>query len=253
MLHGWEGCADSNYMITVSQNLQNAGYDVLRLNFRDHGGTQALNQGLFHSCRIDEIVDGICTIQRTWPDKPLHLVGFSLGGNFALRVAARAPAAGLRLERVVAVCPVLRPHHTMQALEDGLWVYRRYFLNRWRRSLQAKAAAFPELYAFGDLRRFRTLTETTDFFVRNYTEFPDLDAYLNGYSIVGDALRELEVESILLATRDDPVIPFADIAELAPSKALRIQVLDNGGHCGLLESYRLHSWADTAVVSLLGP
>ncbi len=251
VLHGWEGCVDSNYMISVSQSLSRAGYDVLRLNFRDHGGTQALNEELFHSCRIAEVVDAVFTLQSLWPDKPLHVVGFSLGGNFALRLAARAYHAGIRLRRVVAVCPVLRPLHTMQALEEGFWVYRRYFLHRWRRSLQAKAAAFPDLYRFGDLRRFATLTETTDFFVRNYTEFPDLNAYLEGYSIVGDALQDLHVDSVLIATRDDPVIPFADIGELARSEALRIFALDSGGHCGMLDTYGLRSWADKAIVHML--
>jgi len=251
VLHGWEGCVDSNYMISVGHRLYSAGYDVVRLNFRDHGGTQELNEGLFHSCRINEVVDGIRALQSIWPHKPLHIVGFSLGGNFALRAAARAPQADLNVRRVVAICPVLRPHHTMRALEEGLWVYRRYFLRRWRRSLRAKAAVFPHLYEFGDLRRFVTLTQTTDFFVRNYTDFPDLDAYLDGYSITGDVLRDLEVEAVMVATRDDPVIPFADVANVAHSDALRIVALDKGGHCGLLESYRLHSWADSAVVDLL--
>ena len=108
------------------------------------------------------------------------LIGHSLGGNFALRVAARAPAAGIDIEKAIAICPVLKPQSTMQALETGLWIYREYFLRRWRRSLLAKAACFPELYDFGDLRRFPTLTATTEFFVKRYTSFPDLDAYLSG-------------------------------------------------------------------------
>jgi pimeloyl-ACP methyl ester carboxylesterase len=104
-----------------------------------------LNRELFHSCRIDEVVGALAEIASRYPAKPTFVVGHSLGGNFALRAAARAPAAGIRLTKVVAVCPVLRPWSTMRALEDGFWVYRRYFLRRWRRSLLAKAACFPEL------------------------------------------------------------------------------------------------------------
>lgn len=249
VLHGWEGCADSNYVLSAGAALFAAGFDVFRLNFRDHGGTYALNEGLFHSCRIDEVVEAVRVIARDYAHGELSLLGFSLGGNFALRAAARAPGV---LERVVAVCPVLSPKRTMHALETGLWIYRRYFLSRWRRSLEAKAAAFPERYDFGDLRRFRTLTETTDFFVRRYTEFASLDAYLDGYSLVGDALAGLAAPSTLITSADDPLIPCADLDGIARSPALEIELVERGGHCGFLESLSLASWIDREVVARLG-
>ena len=251
LLHGWEGSAEANYVLSVGGALYDAGCDVFRLNFRDHGATHGLNRELFHSCRIDEVVNAIKRITEAHPAARTFLIGHSLGGNFALRVAARAGAAELALSGTVAICPVLRPHSTMRALEDGLWVYRHYFLHRWRRSLLAKAASFPELYDFGDLRRFRTLTATTEFFVARYTNFPDLDAYLHGYDITGAALAGLQVPTRLIAAVDDPVIPVADLADLASSRALQISVMPRGGHCGFLESYNLRSWLDRAVLSEL--
>jgi predicted alpha/beta-fold hydrolase len=226
-----------------------AGYDVFRLNFRDHGDTFALNRELFHSCRIDEVVGAVAEITRRYPADRTFIVGHSLGGNFALRAAARAPAAGISLTKVVAVCPVLRPASTMRALEEGLWVYRHYFLSRWRRSLLAKAACFPELYDFGNLRRFRTLTATTEFFATRYASFPDLDAYLNGYAITGDALARLSVPARLIAAADDPVIPIEDLQDVAATAALSIDVVPRGGHCAFLEDYRLRSWLDRAVLA----
>ncbi len=172
-----------------------------------------------------------------------------MGGNFALRAAARAPAAGIALTKVVAVCPVLRPHSTMQALEEGLWVYRHYFLRRWRRSLLAKAACFPELYDFGDLRRFATLTATTEFFATRHAGFSDIDSYLNGYAITGDVLANLAVPTRLIAAADDPVIPSADLRDLAVTRALEIEVFPHGGHCAFLEDYGLRSWLDRAVLA----
>jgi predicted alpha/beta-fold hydrolase len=248
VLHGWEGCADSNYMLSAGARLFASGFDVLRLNFRDHGGTHHLNEELFHSCRIDEVVGAVAAVQGMHPSGPLFLAGFSLGGNFALRVAVRASMAGITLRRVIAICPVLRPHSTMRALEEGLWVYRRYFLRRWRRSLVAKACEFPERYNFGDLRRFTTLTDTTEHFVRNYTEFPDLDSYLEGYAITGSALQGLAVNSRMIMTRDDPVIPIKDLDDVAETPALSVAVLDYGGHCAMLESFGLRSWIDEELV-----
>ena len=251
LLHGWEGSAEANYVVSVGGLLHDAGFEVFRLNFRDHGDTFALNRELFHSCRIDEVVGAVAEIVSRHPAKEKFIVGHSLGGNFALRTAARAPAAGISLTKVVAVCPVLRPSSTMRALEEGFWVYRSYFLRRWRRSLLAKAACFPELYDFGDLHRFRTLTATTEFFATRYASFPDLDSYLNGYAITGDALARLTVPATIIAAADDPVIPIADLADLAVSPALSVQVFSRGGHCAFLEDYALRSWVDRAVLAEL--
>jgi predicted alpha/beta-fold hydrolase len=251
LLHGWEGSAEASYVVSVGGLLYDAGFAVFRLNFRDHGETFALNRELFHSCRIDEVVGAVAEITARHPAERTFVVGHSLGGNFALRAAARAPAAGIPLTKVVAVCPVLRPSSTMRALEEGLWVYRQYFLRRWRRSLAAKAAYFPDLYDFGDLRRFPTLTATTEFFATRYANFPDLDAYLSGYAITGNALANLTVPAKIIAAADDPVIPIGDLADLATSPALSIRVFPHGGHCAFLEDYALRSWVDSAVVAEL--
>jgi predicted alpha/beta-fold hydrolase len=249
LLHGWEGSAAASYVLSTGGRLYDAGFDVFRLNFRDHGETFALNTELFHSCRIDEVVGAVKRIGTAHPATRTFLVGHSLGGNFALRVAVRASAAAIDLTRVVAVCPVLRPHRTLRALEEGLWIYRHYFLRKWRRSLRAKAACFPELYDFGDLRRFATLTATTEFFATRYAGFPDLDSYLRGYAITGDALANLSVPTRLIAAADDPMIPIEDLADVAVTQALTIDVFPQGGHCGFLESYRLRSWLDRAVLA----
>jgi predicted alpha/beta-fold hydrolase len=124
LLHGWEGSAESIYVQSCAAHLYARGYDVFRLNLRDHGPTHHLNPELFHSCRIAEVVGAVRAVQALCPSQPLSLVGYSLGGNFALRVAVRAPAAGIRLRQVVAVCPVLDPAHTLERLEHGSWIYR---------------------------------------------------------------------------------------------------------------------------------
>jgi len=248
LLHGWEGSANSSYVLSAGTALFAAGFEIFRLNFRDHGETHGLNEELFHSCRIAEVVNAIKLVQSRHPAPRLALVGQSLGGNFAIRVAVRAPGEGLELDRVVAICPALEPWNTMEALERGLWIYRRYFLDRWRRSLLAKAALFPERYDFGSLTRFRTLTETTDFFVRRYTEFPDLESYLRGYALTGNVLAGLDVPTSLIAARDDPVIPARDLDNLTPSRALEVTATSNGGHCGFVESYSLRSWIDARIL-----
>ena len=78
LLHGWEGSAESSYMRLTAARLLHAGCAVFRLNFRDHGGSHHLNQGLFHSNRIDEVVDAAGVIAQQWPDLPLlHHAAFA--------------------------------------------------------------------------------------------------------------------------------------------------------------------------------
>ncbi|HSG63611.1 MAG TPA: alpha/beta fold hydrolase [Gammaproteobacteria bacterium] len=251
LLHGWEGGAQSRYIVRVAATLREAGYATFRLNLRDHGGTHALNEELFHSCRIGEVVDAVAAIQARWDPQRLALVGYSLGGNFALRVGARASAAAVRIARIVAVCPVLHPPRTMHALETGFWAYRWYYLARWRRSLLAKQAVFPQRYKLGDLRRFRTLTATTEFFVREYTEFESLDGYLNGYSILGSALADLRAPARVIATIDDPIIPSADLEALAANGCIGLTAMPWGGHCGFVMDYKLRSCIDAMIVEEL--
>src|SRR5512146_3223269 len=93
LLHGWEGSAQSSYILHTGSRLLAEGCDVFRLNFRDHGDTHHLNRELFHSCRIDEVVGAVREVSRRFGERPLLVGGYSLGGNFALRVALRAPAA----------------------------------------------------------------------------------------------------------------------------------------------------------------
>lgn len=248
LLHGWEGSAHSSYVLSAGSALLAAGFSVFRLNLRDHGDTKSLNEGLFHSCRIDEVVAAIRRIRETTGPRRLSIVGQSLGGNFALRVAARAEEAGLALDRVIAICPVLKPHSTMRALDEGFFAYRKYFLKRWRRSLIQKAAAFPHIYQFGDLNRFDNLTDTTQFFVERYTEFDSLDQYLSGYAITGDALSELSVSSRIILAHDDPVIPVSDLEHVSRSSSLEVTLVSRGGHCGFVDRPFGPTWIDRAIV-----
>lgn len=251
LLHGWEGSSESLYVLSVAQQLHERGFAVMRLNLRDHGGSHALNEGLFHSCRIAEVVGAIGRLQSLIPAARLSLAGFSLGGNFALRVGARAEAAGIRIARIVAVCPVIDPATTLAALESGPAMYRHYFLFKWRRSLRAKQAAWPAAYNFGELLGERSLTAMTERMVLKYTDFPDLASYLRGYAITGDALAGLRAPARIITSHDDPMILAHDLDRIARLPALELTVTTRGGHCGYMDALRGPSWIDRAIVQEL--
>ena len=251
LFHGWEGSTRSTYVLQNGARLLEEGWDVFRLNFRDHGGTHALNPGIFHSCRIDEVVGAVQAVQRRFSPRPLALVGFSLGGNFALRVALRAPEAGLELARTIAVCPLVDPHAGLFQLEHSPRMYHDYFMWKWRRSLQAKQRAFSdtELFTRRDLRG--TLRSLTEALVLRHTDFGSLRNYLDGYSVAGDRLAGLRVPVTILAAADDPVCPVSDLAGMTLPDCVEVTVTEHGGHCGFIRDRHLDSWAEDYIAARL--
>jgi len=251
LLHGWEGSSDSLYVLSLGQFLFDRGFDVLRLNLRDHGDSHHLNPGIFHSCRIREVVGAVQRIQALNPGQGLNLAGFSLGGNFLLRVAARAREAGIELEGVVAVCPVLDPERTLERLERGPALYRWYFVRKWHRSLAKKQAAWPQLYDLSAAQALDNLTDMTDHLVRKYGGYSSLQEYLHGYAIVGEALGSIVHRTRIIMAADDPIIPAEDLARIARPAALAVTRTTLGGHCGFYDARRGGTWIERAVYASL--
>lgn len=253
LLHGWEGSAESSYMRLTAARLLANGFATFRLNFRDHGDTHHLNEALFHSNRIDEVVHASGDIARRFlaPGMPMVAAGHSLGGNFALRIALRAPAAGLPLARAAAVCPVLDPARTMLQMEQGLPLYMRYFERKWRASLVRKRALFPEHHDFDDATLKLGMRELTAWMVERHTDFGTLDDYFDGYSIAGDRLASLAVPADILMSEDDPVIPVAEFRALRLPAHVALDIARWGGHCGFLENARLDGFAERWVADRL--
>jgi predicted alpha/beta-fold hydrolase len=251
LLHGWEGSSDSMYILTLSQLLFENGFEIVRLNLRDHGATHHLNRELFHSCRLPEVVGAVRAIQRRLPEQPLSLAGFSLGGNFMLRVAAQAEEAGLDIARAIAISPVLDPNDTLDALEQGFAPYNWYFIRKWSRSLLKKQAAWPGEYDFAELVRLANLRRMTAELVLKFTEYPSLAEYLNGYAITGTRLAKLAVPSMLITAADDPIIPVRGLERIARPSMLEVTVTKHGGHSGFFESLRGASWVERRILTAL--
>ena len=252
-LHGWEGRAGSTYLESIRPALLSDGYELYRLNFRDHGGTHALNRELFHSCRIGEVVDAVERIAERHPASRLCLVGYSLGGNFALRVGLRAPDRGVRIDRIVAVNPVIDPARVLSAIERAHPLFHRHFVRKWRRSIRLKRKAFPGVYDVDDWLRIESLREQTRDLIVRYTEYDTLEDYLDGYSIASDRLERLRPPSIIVTAEDDPIIPIEDVRGLLRPPSLELDIQRLGGHCGYIEGFRLRSWIDGRVRHHLDP
>lgn len=247
LLHGWEGSVQSSYLLHTGARLLSEGWDIFRLNFRDHGGTHHLNAEMFHSCRLDEVVGALKDVTRRFPARPLAVVGFSLGGNFALRVALRAPAAGLPLNYALAVCPAVHPPAILDAIEKAPWFYHAYFMLKWRESLRRKQRLFPNAAQFSAAELATSMRELTATMVARHTDFGSLDAYLDGYSIAGDRLADLSIPTTILTASDDPIIPVDGFHQLKLSPCTQLEIAPSGGHCGFIRDFSLRSWTEDFI------
>ncbi len=250
LFHGWEGSVDSTYVLQTGSRLLADGWDVFRLNFRDHGDSHPLNEALFHSCRIDEVVHALGDIAQRWPAKRMAIAGFSLGGNFALRAALRAPAAGIPLDYTLAICPIIDPGEGLFSLEEAApWFYQAYFLRKWRRSLQAKQAAFPHRHYFELAELKQNLRGLTESLVLRHTDFGSLQAYLDGYSVAGNTLMDMQIPATILTSRDDPVIPVTAFEKLEIPSTVELDIAQHGGHCGFIRGLNMTSFTDDYIAA----
>ncbi|XPS82275.1 alpha/beta hydrolase fold protein [Desulfosarcina variabilis str. Montpellier] len=250
LLHGWEGSSDSTYIRTTGRYLYQSGFDVFRLNFRDHGPSHHLNTGIFYAVLLDEVFDAVSQICAAASPAPCFLVGFSLGGNFALRIARKCagqPIAGLR--QVVAISPVLDPDKATDRIDNSSFILK-YFLKKWRRSLSIKQTLYPEHYDFSSLLTIDNIREMTECLLDRYSSYDGAQAYFQKYTLVDGQLSGITIPTTIITAQDDPIIPVEDFYGLHTSPSTRLIIQPYGGHNGFLESWRLNGWYEHMVRDL---
>ncbi|MBN2333614.1 MAG: alpha/beta fold hydrolase [Deltaproteobacteria bacterium] len=251
LLHGWEGSAGSTYVMATGRFLYRQGYDIFRLNLRDHGSSHHLNPGLFNGTLGEEVFQGVSQAASLAAGCSCFLVGFSLGGNFALRVGLHRECRSIHnLCRIICISPCLDPLKTTRAI-DRSSLYRWYFLKKWRRSLGIKQNIFPELYDFHTVLGSRTCLEMTERVIADYSPFPSYGEYFEQYTLTGGVLEDLQVPTTVITAADDPVVPVDDFYDLPEIDKLELLVQPHGGHCGFLDQLPFGCWYEGVIAELL--
>ncbi len=248
LLHGWEGGAGSTYILHTGKYLFSQGYDIFRLNLRDHGQTHHLNEGLFYSTLLEEVFEAVKQVSALAGGRPAFLMGFSLGGNFALRIARRFMQEPFSpVQRIVAVSPALNPGKATDAI-DRHWLLRPYFLKKWKRSLQRKQELFPHRYDFGPLFSMKTVLEVTEALVRRSGLYPDAREYFNAYTLRPGSMNDVTIPLTIVASSDDPAIPVEDFYRLDLASPHRLVIHTYGGHNGFLSGLFSPAWYEREAV-----
>jgi predicted alpha/beta-fold hydrolase len=249
LLHGWEGSADSTYIACTGRALYQRGYDIFRLNFRDHGSSHHLNQGIFYAVLLEEVSQAVQQISSTMEEKPVFLVGFSLGGNFALRIARQLRhAPNKNLGHIVAISPVLDTEKATVRIDRQAMI-RKYFLKKWMQSLRIKQGLFPEAYDFPEVYKLNTIMAVTNKMIEQYSDYNSASEYFKGYSILNDAIDDLPVSTTIVTAADDPIIPVDDFYELKLNHHTELIIHTHGGHNGFIDGFFLKSWYEQELAN----
>lgn len=256
IVHGLEGSSDSQYVLGTTVKALAAGMNVVRMNVRNCGGTEALGPTLYHSGLSADVgaVAGALLEEEKLPR--LALLGFSMGGNLVLKLAGEwGREAPPELRAVCAVSPAVDLAPSAAALHrPSNWIYEQYFLWSLRRHIRRKARLYPNRYELRRLRRLWTLRQFDDRITAHYCGFTGADDYYTRAS-AARVVERIAVPALLIHSNDDPFIHILPETRerLEANPCVHYVETEHGGHCGFLADPDGYDgrWAERTVVEFL--
>lgn len=253
LLHGLEGSSDSGYMLGTAEKAFRAGFNVLRLNQRNCGGTEALTPTLYNSGLSGDIRAVVQNLIEAEKLTEVFVAGFSMGGNLVLKMVAElGQEAPAELRAAIGVCPSCDLAACADAIgEPRNMLYERHFVKRLKQRMRVKAELFPGRYPLNGLERVRSVREFDGVITAKFCGFRDADDYYARSSAL-PLLGQIRVPTLLLAAQDDPMVPFRsfDARSLNRNPHLTLIAPEHGGHCAFIarESGEERFWAEARIV-----
>lgn len=237
LAHGLEGSSTSIYMLGTAEKAYHAGFNVVRLNFRNCGKTERLTPTLYHAGMIGDLRAVLSEMIEQDQLARLFLVGFSMGGNMSLMYAgAEANRVPRELKGVCAISPAIDLSSTAEAIERrSSWLYRQFFLRSLRQRVRRKRKFFPELYDTTGLHRIRQIRD----FDARYTiadgSYRSVEEYYERSSSL-PVIRHIRTPTLIIHAQDDPFSPFAPFRHpsIVENPYLIFLAPERGGHVGFV-------------------
>ncbi len=255
VVHGLEGSSDSNYVVGISQKALAKGYNVVRMNVRNCGGTEKLASTLYHSGLSGDIRQILQELIETDHLPRIGLIGYSMGGNQVLKLAGELGAAvPPELIGIATVCPSVDLAPSADALHlPHNRLYEWKFVWELRRRFRRKARLFPAIYA-SDLPRMRgawSIRQWDDRITAHHNGFRDADDYYARAS-AARVVDRIAVPTLIIHAKDDPFIKLLPEtrAKIAANRHIHFLETEHGGHCGFIAEANGYDgrWAEREVV-----
>jgi hypothetical protein len=253
VVHGLEGSSESKYMLGIAEKGLAAGMNVVRMNQRTCGGTDALAPTFYHSGRSADVAAVAKNLFENDGILRVALCGFSMGGNLVLKAAGEWGSAGPReFVAVAAVCPAMNLAASADALhEPANRLYEQYFLWQLKARMRRKAGCFPGRYDLSRLSGLKSLRDFDDKITAFYSGFEGASDYY-ARSAAANVMDKIAVPAYILYAVNDPfirVLPGTRKKIAANANITFVETAD-GGHCsyvGERDGYDGH-FAERAVI-----
>jgi predicted alpha/beta-fold hydrolase len=258
MSHGMEGSVASAYMLTTAAKAFGAGFNVVRVNIRNCGGTEHLTPTLYHgglTSDLRAIIDELINQDRL---PRIVLAGFSLGGNKVVKLAAEyGEDSPPELKGVCAVSPSINLRAGCDLLmQPRNWIYQRDFLYYLKRRIKAKQKLFPDLYDTTGLGSIRTLEQYDARYIAPGFGFADVNDYYAKASAL-PLIGRILIPTMIIHAADDPFIPVAPLRDPAVTgnPCILLIVTERGGHVAFVSANPVGKdrfWAENRLVQFCG-
>jgi uncharacterized protein len=239
LVHGLAGSADASYVVRVGRRLFTLGVRVIRVNLRGAGEGFGLARGIYHAGRSDDLREVVNDMEARDPGSPIALIGFSLGANLVLKLAAEAVVEPLRgLDCVLAANPPIdlaACARLMLRRENRLYDWN---FVRWLRATVIQLhSRFPDLGP-PRLDGVKTLYDFDDRYTAPRNGFGSADVYYERCSLM-NALAQIQVPGLIVHAMDDPFVSHQSLREAKRPAHLDVELVRHGGHLGYLSR---HPW-----------
>jgi predicted alpha/beta-fold hydrolase len=252
LLHGLEGSANAGYLQSFAQEALARGFGVHRTNLRSCGGTEDICESSYHSGLTSDTRIILQELEGRQLG-PLFLVGFSLGGNVALKLTGELGESSL----LAGTCAVSTPIDLAACVrclgKRSNLLYARRFLDRLKNRVVLKSRSSPHLYSTAGLNDVKTIWDFDDRFTAPLFGFGTAASYYATQSALRylDAIR---IPTLVICAKDDPLVPFEiyDHAAFRSNPALTLLATKHGGHLGFLSRHRRRFWLDRVALDWIG-
>ena len=257
ILHGMEGSTESRYMLGTAEKALGAGFNAVRVNTRNCGGTEHLTTTLYHAGLTEDLRQIITELSERDGITELFIAGFSLGGNVVLKLAGEYGAAAPRqLKGVVAVSPSIDLNASADAIElRSNLIYNMRFVWSLRTRMRRKARLFPERYDESRLRGVWSIRKFDDVYTAPHSGFGNVANYYERASSL-QFISRIIVPTLLVHAQDDPFIPFESFRhpDIETNPNVILLAPEQGGHVGFISADREGEerfWAERMAVEFV--
>ncbi len=253
VLHGLEGSSESNYMLGTAEKAWVVGFNAVRLNQRNCGGTEALTPTLYHSGLSGDIRAVMHELIERDGLPEIFAAGFSMGGNLVLKMAGEVgDGPPPQFRAVAAVAPALDLASCAAALEDPQnFVYARHFVRGLKNRMRRKARLFPGKFPLDGLDRVRTVWEFDEVVTARFCGFAGAEDYYT-QSSARRFIAAIHRPTLIMTAEDDPFVPFAPFQYpvFRENRNITLVTPKHGGHCGFISTANgaERFWAEARIV-----